>query len=102
MRKIGIVSAVAAAAGPGYRGEGPAGLFIDLETAYRTKSTTAALRSTFVVRLPAPIHADACTWLPDRSFAHQGRQRRAEAGSGPPMIRSISPNERLITGSVRS
>jgi hypothetical protein len=47
--------------------------FIDLETAYRTKSTTAASRSTFVVRLPAPIHANACTWLPDRSFARQGR-----------------------------
>jgi hypothetical protein len=47
--------------------------FHRLEAAYRAKSTTAALRSTFVVRLPAPIHADACTWLPDRSFAHQGR-----------------------------
>lgn len=59
--------------GSGRRGRGPAGLFIVLEAAYRAKSTTAALRSTFVVRLPAPIHADACTWLPDRSFAHQGR-----------------------------
>jgi hypothetical protein len=43
------------------------------ETDYRMKSTVPALRSTFAVRLSAPIHADACTWLPDRSLAHQGR-----------------------------
>jgi hypothetical protein len=58
--------------GPGCRGRA-CRAFHRLEAAYRAKSTTAALRSTFVVRLPAPIHADACTWLPDRSFAHQGR-----------------------------
>ena len=44
-----------------------------VEMDYRAKSTVPTLRSTFAVRLSAAIHADACTWLPDRSFAHQGR-----------------------------
>jgi len=46
---------------------------------HRTKSTVPALRSTLAVRLPAPNHAELWTWLPDRSLAHQGRWRRAEA-----------------------
>jgi len=69
----------------------------------RWKTSFSPARSTSFVFQPAAFQASAWLWPPLRVwFAHQGRCRRADAGSANPRIVSISAKETSQSGRARA